>query len=265
MKLTGKARKTMKTGWIVAAGAAVALGAAYIFTGTPQGSVTAINGLAMPVGTSGGVFMVTLDLQNDGAPVMLENVTSPSGATVSFMNPNQTGAMVIPGNDTAQLAMDGAHIMLRVAPGEFPEGSFQSLSLGMSDGSEVVTRILHKTATGTMSGMDHSMGNGIDMLPSPKIALAGDPDVKADGFEVEITVENFEFVVVDGMAPHVDGQGHAHIYLNGVKLGRLYENRFEVGGLPAGEYNLTVALNSNDHRPYLSDGAPIAITYRFSL
>mgnify|MGYP006431634573 FL=1 len=95
--------------------------------------------------------------------------------------------------------------------------------------------------------------------------MAGDPDVKADGFEVEITVENFEFVVVDGMAPHVDGQGHAHIYLNGVKLGRLYENRFEVGSLPAGEYDLTVALNSNDHRPYVSGGAPVAITHRFSL
>jgi hypothetical protein len=38
-----------------------------------------------------------------------------------------------------------------------------------------------------------------------------------------------------------------------------------VGGLPAGEYDLTVALNSNDHRPYVSDGAPVAITYRFSL
>ena len=73
--------------------------------------------------------MVTLDLQNDGAPVTIEDVTSPSGAIVSFLNPNQTGAMVIPRNDTAQLAMDGAHTILRVAPGEFPEGSFQSLYL----------------------------------------------------------------------------------------------------------------------------------------
>ena len=255
----------MKTGWIVAAGAAVALGAVYSFTGTPQGSVSATNGQAIPMGASGAMFMVTLDLQNDGAPVAIEDVTSPTGATVSFMNPNQTGAMVIPGNDSVQLAMDGAHIMLRVPPGEFPEGSFQSLSLGMSDGSEVVARILHPTPTDAMSGMDHGMNNGINLSPSPTITLARDPDVTAAGFEVEIAVENFEFVVVDDMAAHVDGQGHAHIYLNGVKLGRLYEERFEVGGLSAGEYELTIALNSNDHRPYVSDNAPVAITYRFSI
>jgi len=255
----------MKAGWIVAVGVAVALGAAYTLTGTPQGSVSATNGRATPMGASGAMFMVTLDLQNDGAPVAIEDVTSPTGANVSFMNPNQTGAMIVPGNDSAQLAMDGAHIMLRVAPGEFPEGSFQSLSLSMSDGSEVIARILHPTPTDAMSGMDHGMSNGIEVSPSPSISLARDPDVKANGFEVEIAVENFEFIVVDDMAPHVDGQGHAHIYLNGIKLGRLYEERFTVGGLPAGEYALTVALNSNDHRPYVSGGAPVAIIYRFNI
>lgn len=255
----------MKIGWIVAAGAAVALGAVYTFSGAPQGSVSATNGQAMPMGASGAMFMVTLDLQNDGAPVAIQDVKSPSGAAASFMNPRQTGAMVVPGNDSVQFAMDGAHIMLRVPPGEFPGGSFQSLSLGMSDGSEVVARILHPTPTGAMSGMDHSMGNGIDMSPSPKIALARNPNVKASGFEVEIVVEDFEFAVVEDGTPHVDGQGHAHIYLNGVKLGRLYEERFEVGGLLAGDYELTVALNSNDHRPYVSLGAPVAITYRFSI
>lgn len=255
----------MRIGWIVAIGAAIALGAAYTFMGTPQGSVSATNGQAVPMGTSGEMFMVTMDLQNDGAPVAIEDVTSPNGAHVSFMNPNQTGAMVVPGNDTAQLAMDGAHIMLHVSPGEFPEGSFQSLSLRMSDGSEVVARIQRPMPTDAMSGMDHSMGNGIDISPSPKIALARDPDVSTAGFEVEIAVENFEFVVIEAMAPHVDGQGHAHVYLNGVKLGRLYEERFEIGGLPAGEYDLTVALNSNDHRPYVSEGGPVAVTYRFSL
>jgi len=255
----------MKAGWIVAVGAIAALGAVYIFTGTPKGSVSATNGLAMPMGASGAMFMVTLDLQNDGAPVAIKDITSPNGANVSFMNPNQTGAMVVPGNDTAQLAMDGAHIMLRVAPGGFPEGSFQSLSLVMSDDSEVTARIHHPMPTDVMSGMDHGTSNGVEVSPSPSVSLARDPDVIADGFAVEIAIENFEFAILDDMAPHVDGQGHAHIYLNGVKLGRLYEEHFEVGGLLAGDYELKVVLNSNDHRPYVTEGAPVAVTYRFSI
>lgn len=255
----------MKRRWWVILVVAGALCAGYFFTASPQSQLTVANGKATQMGAGGEMFMVTLDLQNDGDPVILESVSSPSGAQATFMNPGQDGPLVAPGGDSAKLAMDGAHIMLQVAPDAFPEGGFQSLTLTLSDGSAVAARILRPETTGATPAMDHSLANGVEMSPSPTIALAREPAVSADGFDVEISVENFEFVRVEDGAPHVEGQGHAHIYLNGLKLGRLYGAHFSVGSLAPGDYVLTVALNSNDHRPYLSDGAPVMLTYRFSL
>ena len=255
----------MRKRWFAVAGIATALGLMYMFSGTPQTAVKVTDGRATPMGAAGSMFMITLNLQNNGAPRTLQNVSSPDGAHTSLMNLGHDGPLVVPGGDTAQLAMDGAHIMLQVPDGTFPEGTYHSLALTFDDDSEVVARILHSEATGNIGAMDHSLTNGIDILPSPTIALMRAPEVSADGFAVEISVENFEFVMIEDRAPHVDGQGHAHIYLNGFKLGRLYEEHFEVGSLSAGDYVLTVALNSNDHRPYISEGAPIAMTYRFSL
>ena len=255
----------MRKWWFAATGIAAALGLIYIFIGTPQTAVKVTDGRAAPMGAAGSMFMVTLSLQNDGEPRTLQNVSSPTGAHTSIMNPGNDDPLVVPGGGTAQLAMDSAHIMLQVPDGTFPEGTYHSLALNFDDGSEVVARILHPEATGNLDVMDHSMANGIDISPSPTIALVRAPNVSADGFAVEISVENFELVQIEDHAPHVDGQGHAHVYLNGFKLGRLYEERFEVGSLLAGDYVLTVALNSNDHRPYISEGVPIAVTYKFSL
>ncbi|WP_299669086.1 hypothetical protein [uncultured Ruegeria sp.] len=255
----------MSKRWFAIVGIAAALGLVYIFTGTPRTAVKVSDGRATPIGASGSQFMVTLKLQNDGDPRTLQSVTSPSGAHASLMNPGNDKPLVMPGNDSAQLAMDGAHIMLQVPNGNFPEGTYHSLALSFDDGSEVVARILNPQATGGMATMDHNPANGIEISPSPTITLVREPDISTDGFAVEISVKNFEFVLVEGSAPHVDGQGHAHIYLNGLKLGRLYEDSFEVGALTPGDYELTVALNSNDHRPYMSNGAHIAVTYRFTL
>ncbi len=255
----------MRKRWFAVAGIAAALAFVYMSTGTPQTAVKVSDGRATPMGTSDAMYMVTLNLQNDGEPRTLQNVTSPSGGQISIMNPGHDGPLVVPGSDTAQLAMDGAHIMLQVPEGTFPEGTYHALALEFDDGSEVVARILHPEATGSAGGMDHSISNGIAVSPSPTIALVQDPDVSRNGFTVEISVENFEFVLIEDSTPHVDGQGHAHIYLNGFKLGRLYEERFDVGALAPGTYVLTVALNSNTHRPYVFEGAPVALTYKFSL
>ena len=252
----------MRKRWFVAAGIVALLALVYVFTATPQSAVTVSNARAMPMGS---MFMVTLDLQNDGAPVALQSVSSPSGAGVSVMNPGHDGPIVIPGGDSAQLAMDGAHVMLQIPPDAFAEGTFHALALGFDDGSEVVARVLHPEPSGGMGAMNHGMAQGIEVSPSPAIALAQDVKASADGFALDISVQNFAFTRVEDSAPHIDGQGHAHVYLNGTKLGRLYEDRFEVGALLPGDYVLTIALNTNDHRPYLSEGKPIVLTIPFTL
>tara|TARA_R110002074_G_scaffold3594_5_gene18769 strand:+ start:5876 stop:6148 length:273 start_codon:yes stop_codon:yes gene_type:complete len=63
-----------------------------------------------------------------------------------------------------------------------------------------------------------------------------------------LNTQNFTFIRAEDGAAHVPNQGHAHVYLNGLKLGRLYAETFELGALSPGKYKLSVALNSNDHK-----------------
>ena len=73
-------------------------------------------------------------------------------------------------------------------------------------------------------------------------------------------VETTDFTFNEDMAdgPHVPGVGHAHLYLDGVKLQRLYHRDATIGALPPGSYLVRVTLNTNDHRVYMHKGAPIS-------
>ena len=59
---------------------------------------------------------------------------------------------------------------------------------------------------------------------------------------------------------NVEGHGHAHVYVNGVKLGRVYGAWHHIGALPLGENEVTVSLYANDHSALASDGVKITST-----
>ncbi len=230
-----------------------------------QSAITVSDARAAPTGASGTMFMVSLKMQNGGGPVALTGVSSATGADARIMNPDQSGPLVIPGGAEAQLAMDGAHMMLSVPDGSFAEGAFQSIALLFDDGSEIAARVHRPQVADGATAMEHGLAHGVEVSPPPSITLKQPISVNAEGFSVEIGLEDFEFVVTADDAPHVPGQGHAHVYLNGLKLGRLYENSFDIGSLAAGVYRLRIGLNTNDHRPYVSDGAPVEAVFDFTI
>ena len=57
--------------------------------------------------------------------------------------------------------------------------------------------------------------------------------------------------------PHVPGEGHAHIYVDGVKVGRAYGPYHYLSGLESGERHIRVTLNSNDHSDLIFEGQPV--------
>ncbi len=230
-----------------------------------QSAITVTDARAIPAGASNTMFMISLKMHNGGAPVALTGVTSATGAAASIMRPDQTGALVVPGGGEGQLAMDGAHMMLSVPDGNFDEGAYQSVSLVFDDGSEVVARVLRPEIAADAVAMRHGLAHGVEASPPPSITIKEPVPVAADGFTVEIDLEDFEFVVTEDDAAHVPGQGHAHVYLNGLKLGRLYDNSFELGSLSAGAYSLRIGLNTNDHRPYVSGGVPVESVFNFTI
>ena len=56
---------------------------------------------------------------------------------------------------------------------------------------------------------------------------------------------------------HVPGEGHAHIYVDGEKVGRTYGPYHYLSGLEHGERHIRVTLNSNDHSALTYEGQPV--------
>lgn len=122
----------------------------------------------------------------------------------------------------------------------------------------------------TLDGHDHSThgvaGHG-DMdhetvlsLPAsataPTLAVTVTQDPMA-GYNLHILTENFTFSPENASLAHVEGQGHAHVYINGVKLGRFYGPWVHLDHLPEGEVTVEVTLNANDHRPLAVEQSPL--------
>jgi hypothetical protein len=61
-----------------------------------------------------------------------------------------------------------------------------------------------------------------------------------------------------------DNQGHAHIYVNGVKVSRVYSKWYYLSSafLKPGENNVSVTLNANDHSEWAINGTSISSSVR---
>lgn len=105
----------------------------------------------------------------------------------------------------------------------------------------------------------HMSGEAIDIPegsthPTVKLKVFRDPTA---GWNFQVETENFVFSPQNASRPDVLGEGHAHIYVDGVKLGRLYGEWFYIRDLPAGSHEIRVSLNGNSHAPYYYAGLPV--------
>ena len=109
---------------------------------------------------------------------------------------------------------------------------------------------------------DHQHGEPLALPPGPNaptLGIAITPDPKS-GWNLRIETTNFRFSPENASGPHRAGEGHAHAYVNGRKVARVYGPWFHLDALPKGEVAVTVTLNSNDHRPLAVEDAPLEVT-----
>ncbi|KIN63020.1 hypothetical protein Z946_1883 [Sulfitobacter noctilucicola] len=121
----------------------------------------------------------------------------------------------------------------------------------------------HHGATADHSMMDHSAHAAhdipIDVSPdaAPEVSITVMPDPMS-GYNLHVMTSNFAFSPQNASRDHVAGEGHAHVYIDGQKLGRLYGDWLHIAALPKGEVEVSVSLNANDHSPLAVAGVPIA-------
>lgn len=207
---------------------------------------------------------VFVDITNSGAADRLISVAAPDAQIARFSTSDTR--RIVPAESAVSLAADGLFIHLENISGPLEDGRVLPITLTFEAAGTVHTRarIVAPRTTGDAPayglfgiGDVCQVGEG---EPAPQIALAAEKD--GEGWRITVLSEDFEFTphLVDG--PHIPGTGHGHIYLNGVKLGRLYQPSTTIGALPPGQHDLTVTLSTNDHRAYVEGERPITAAIR---
>jgi hypothetical protein len=89
-------------------------------------------------------------------------------------------------------------------------------------------------------------------------------DIKKDptgGFNVQVITSNFVWRPEMASMNHVPGEGHAHVFLDGRKIMRIYNQWFHLNtyqfSTRAGEQLLSIEFVGNDHAPYTIAGLPV--------
>ena len=100
-----------------------------------------------------------------------------------------------------------------------------------------------------------------DETPTLSIALHPDP---MSGYNLQLIIENFRFSGQNASLDHIEGEGHAHLYIDGVKIARLYGDWTHLAKLPDGAQTMTVSLTSNDHRALTVNGVKLEASLSLS-
>lgn len=94
-------------------------------------------------------------------------------------------------------------------------------------------------------------------IPQVEIIAYSDP---IKGWNLEIKTTNFNFnpeLINKDSNPN---EGHAHLYINGEKVTRIYSNWFYISELPKGKNEIKVTLNTNQHEDLVYQGKIIGDT-----
>ena len=94
--------------------------------------------------------------------------------------------------------------------------------------------------------------------PQASLEIKKDP---TGGFNVHVLTNNFVWRPDMASMKHVPGEGHAHVYLDGRKIMRIYNEWFHLNtyqfATKAGEQLLSIEFVGNDHSPYTIQGLPV--------
>lgn len=101
----------------------------------------------------------------------------------------------------------------------------------------------------------HEIGPG---EPVPTVGITVVPDLENKGWNLRTETTKFRFAPERASGKHLPGEGHAHLYVDGNKVTRLYGEWHFLGTLPPGRHTVRVTLNTNDHNDYVHNGEVIA-------
>ena len=109
----------------------------------------------------------------------------------------------------------------------------------------------------THANMTHAPVDVSDWPAKPTLTLTAQKDTMA-GWNLHIEPTNFSFAPEHVNTANVVGEGHAHLYVDGDKITRLYSGWFYLNNLTPGTHTVTVTLNANDHGELVLKGQAVS-------
>jgi copper(I)-binding protein len=219
--------------------------------------VTLSNATAVPVPAEQGVLHVYMSLENGDQTNRLVSVSSPEAEAVIATGrggPN----VVLPAKSTPSLSSDGVYLKMTGVSGSLDEGRLVPIVLEFDVAGAATTRA--RIGAPADPHAAHRMAGGMAAQQSdapPELTMTVSATETGE-WTVDLRTVNFTFVPEKDVPLHVPGEGHGHLYLNGLKLGRVYDTKVTIGALPKGRHEVEVTLNTNTHMPYMNADGPVS-------
>lgn len=241
-----------------------AAGAAVLLRSGRGATVLLTDARAEAVADWPGSVAVTLAIDNRGGPDRLVAVESPEGEAF-LIAPEAPDGAGIPARSRVEMVREGAHVRLIGLSGDLSEGRLIPLTLIFETAGPVATRArIGAPDPLAPPPMDLSRMTRGDVCAAgageDAVRLALSLDAAKEGWTVAAETAGFTLRpdLMDG--PGYPGTGHGHLYVGGLKLGRLLEPKAGIPALPPGRHVVRVMLATNDHQPYVVDGVPVSAT-----
>ena len=138
-----------------------------------------------------------------------------------------------------------------------PSSGAPSTSSSQDAGVGSDTTTTDQSGHSETDGHDHNHTHGaattpaIEPYPSVSVRILEDP---SGGWLLHSVPTNFRLAPENVSTEHVDGEGHMHLYVDGVKITRLYGEWHQLPPLAAGVHEIRVELSSNDHSAMAING-----------
>ncbi len=93
--------------------------------------------------------------------------------------------------------------------------------------------------------------------PLPQVSVLAAKD-SMSGWNIQVKTQNFQFAPERVNSSAISGEGHAHIFVDGIKVARLYAPWFHLPQQKSGKHLIRVTLNANTHEELSVGGAVLA-------
>ena len=194
---------------------------------------------------------VTFDLQIDRALMGSQSALEVKQDDVVTFN--------VTSDEAASFHLHGYDHELELAPQQTGIMSFTAAATGSFP---MTVHVGAESGDEEHDGMTVDDGHHDKTIEAPAdLSVAVEATLDAvSGVNLKITTTGFTFAPENASGEHVPGEGHAHVYVDGVKDNRVYGNYYHLSGLDPGERAIRITLNANSHEQYAKGEHPVEAT-----